>query len=244
MISAAFPLGYETVSWLARSDSHFTRFADTLGARLLGRDPGTVAAHGVWVMPSDTTTTHPSSALLDVVMVEEDASVSAEIIFEIRRLSGLTWDELATVFGVSRRSLHHWANGKPISAANEDRVQRVLATLQEIDRGEAHRNRALLMAPSPEGGLVIDLLRRGDFEAVERLVQAGPGRSLPGGRLPPKLLRHVGHRRQRSSSVLATMTLRSTLRAVHACRDSPPAAPVESGMMAWTTMTSSASTIF
>ena len=141
-----------------------------------------MAAHGVWVMPHDATTTHPSSVLLGVVPLEEGGSVGVEI-FEIRRLSGLTWDELATVFSVSRRSLHHWANGKPISAANEDRVRRVLATLQRIDRGEMQKNRALLMAPCPDGGLVIDLLRRADFDTVERLVQAGPGRLSPAGRL-------------------------------------------------------------
>jgi hypothetical protein len=176
MISTVLPFGRET-------DTQFARLAGPLVGRLLGQDPGTVAAHGVWVMPDDATTTHPTSVLPGVAPLEEEGtSVGAEI-FEIRRLSGLTWDELATVFGVSRRSLHHWANGKPISAANEDRVRRVLATLQRVDHGEAHRNRTLLMASCPDGGLVIDLLRRGDFETVEHLIQAGPGRAVLGSRL-------------------------------------------------------------
>lgn len=181
MISTVFSPGHETVGWGRGGDPRFARFEGALVCGLLGQDPGTVVAHGVWVMPHDATTTHPLSAL-GVAPLDESTSVGAEI-FKIRHLSGLTWDELATVFGVSRRSLHHWANGKPINAANEDRVRRVLATLQRIDRGEAQRNRALLMTPCPDGGLVIDLLRRADFETVERLVQAGPGRLSPAGRL-------------------------------------------------------------
>jgi transcriptional regulator with XRE-family HTH domain len=182
MTSTVLPDGHETISLRTGSDSRFARFTGLLVCRLLGQDPGTVVAHGVWVMPHDVTTTHPSSILPYIAPLEKGASVGDEI-FEIRRLSGLTWDELATVLGVSRRSLHHWANGKPISAANEDHVRRVLAALQRIDRGEAHRNRALLMTPCPDGGLAIDLLQRGDFEDLEHLIQSGPGRILPGSRL-------------------------------------------------------------
>jgi transcriptional regulator with XRE-family HTH domain len=182
MISTVFPFGRETVGWETGLDSRFARFEGALVCGLLGQDPGTVAAHGVWVMSYDATTTHPLSVLRGVAPLEESTSVGPEI-FEIRRLSGLTWNDLASVFGVSRRSLHHWANGKPINAEHEDRVRRVLATLQWIDRGEAQRNRALLMTSCPDGGLVIDLLRQADFEAVERLVQAGPGRLSPASRL-------------------------------------------------------------
>ena len=36
------------------------------------------------------------------------------MIFELRRLTGFTWDELALLLSVTRRSLHLWANGGPI----------------------------------------------------------------------------------------------------------------------------------
>ena len=36
-------------------------------------------------------------------------------IFELRRLTGFTWDELALLLSVTRRSLHLWANGGPIN---------------------------------------------------------------------------------------------------------------------------------
>ena len=37
---------------------------------------------------------------------------------ELRRLSGLTWDQLARLFNVSRRSLHFWASGGEPSIKN------------------------------------------------------------------------------------------------------------------------------
>ena len=39
---------------------------------------------------------------------------------ELRRLSGLTWEQLAKLFNVSRRSLHFWASGQPLSRFNEE----------------------------------------------------------------------------------------------------------------------------
>ena len=40
---------------------------------------------------------------------------SGAAIGELRRLSGLTWDQLARLFNLSRRSLHFWASGKPMA---------------------------------------------------------------------------------------------------------------------------------
>ena len=37
-------------------------------------------------------------------------------IMELRRLSGLTTDQLARIFNVDRRSLHFWASGKRLNA--------------------------------------------------------------------------------------------------------------------------------
>jgi hypothetical protein len=95
-------------------------------------------------------------------------------IFELRRLSGFTWDELADLLSVTRRSLHLWANGGPINTSNEKRVRDVLVTMRKLDRGTAHENRSLLIAPQPGGGVFSDLLRGQRFE--EALARAGHGR--------------------------------------------------------------------
>ena len=36
-------------------------------------------------------------------------------LFHVRRLSGLSWEQIAGILGVERRSVHNWAAGKPIA---------------------------------------------------------------------------------------------------------------------------------
>src|SRR6185503_7037508 len=44
---------------------------------------------------------------------EQKAPVGPAIM-EIRRLSGMTWEQLANLFEVSRRTVHFWASGKAL----------------------------------------------------------------------------------------------------------------------------------
>jgi transcriptional regulator with XRE-family HTH domain len=102
---------------------------------------------------------------------------AASALLELRRLSGLTWEQLARLFGVDRRSLHFWANGKPLNPGNEERLHRLLATIRKLDRGRASDNRALLLE-SREGGVIpFDLLTAGRYEEVLTLVGKGTGHS-------------------------------------------------------------------
>lgn len=100
---------------------------------------------------------------------------------ELRRLSGLTWDQLARVFSVSRRALHFWASGKPMTPSNEEHLQRVLAVVRRIDRGSASANRAALLGGREDGILPFDLLVAKDYERVSSLLGEGGARrvSLP-----------------------------------------------------------------
>ena len=52
--------------------------------------------------------------------VVPSAQPAGAAIGELRRLSGLTWDQLARIFSVSRRSLHFWASGKPMTPATRN----------------------------------------------------------------------------------------------------------------------------
>ena len=94
---------------------------------------------------------------------------------ELRRLSGLTWEQLARVFVVSRRSLHLWASGRPIRPANEERLHRLLALLKQADRGNAPENRAMLLHDT-DGVIPIDLLTEERYTEFIQLVGQGPGR--------------------------------------------------------------------
>lgn len=96
-------------------------------------------------------------------------SEAVSAIAELRRLSGLTWEQLAELLQVSRRALHFWASGKPMNAANEARLQGVLAVIREMDRGNARENRSLLLAVK-DGQSALSLLASGGYDAArERL---------------------------------------------------------------------------
>jgi DNA-binding transcriptional regulator YiaG len=87
-------------------------------------------------------------------------------ILEIRRRSGLTWDELSDLFEVSRRSVHHWASGKVVSAKNDSHVWRVLAVIRLLDKGEAKKTRALLLASQDGKPSAFELLQSGRYEEI------------------------------------------------------------------------------
>jgi hypothetical protein len=98
---------------------------------------------------------------------------SQVIINELKKISGLTWEQLAKIFNVSRRSLHFWASGKPISPFNEEHLRRLFATIRYINRGSADINRSALL--EPRHGLMspLELLLTGKYEEVKRLLGAG-----------------------------------------------------------------------
>ena len=102
---------------------------------------------------------------------------------ELRRLSGLTWEQLAQVFNVSRRSLHFWASGKAMSLANGEHLQRVLAVVRRIDRGSASATRTALLGGCEDGNRPFDLLVAGHHERVLSLL--GPGVARPAAPMKP-----------------------------------------------------------
>ncbi len=92
---------------------------------------------------------------------------------ELRKLSGLTWEQIATLFNVQRRSVHFWASGKALSSANEDKLNRTLDAVEYISRGSASRNRSLLMGIADDGKSYLDLLAAGESDRVKYLLGAG-----------------------------------------------------------------------
>ena len=108
--------------------------------------------------------------------------VAGASIGELRRLSGLTWDQLARLFNVSRRSLHFWASGKPMAPSNEEHLQRLLRVVRAVDRGSASVNRTALLGACEGGALPFDLLAAGEYDRVLALL--GRGESQPAR--PPK----------------------------------------------------------
>lgn len=97
--------------------------------------------------------------------VEEVHTGSAEIM-ELRRLSGMTWGQLAQLFGVTPRTLHFWASGKRLTASNEEKLHRVVAMIRQIDRGSARENRDALFMAQSDGIRPIELIQMGKYGDV------------------------------------------------------------------------------
>jgi transcriptional regulator with XRE-family HTH domain len=98
-----------------------------------------------------------------------------QAIAEIRRLTGLTWEQLGEILGVSRRSVHFWASGKSLSAANEQRLLRVLDIFRSADRGDATSTRAALLRVTG-GKTPFQLLVEQKFDEAISLLGTGAGR--------------------------------------------------------------------
>lgn len=98
-------------------------------------------------------------------------------IVEARRISGLTWEQLARLFSVSRRSVHFWASGKAMASEKEERLQRVIGVMRRVDSGSARANRAALLSVNEDGYSALDLLTQGRYELATRLLETE--QSLP-----------------------------------------------------------------
>lgn len=131
-------------------------------------------------LTSDSTSAKPRMMAPTLEEAQGGTEASGGKIAEARRLSGLTWEQLADAMGVTRRTLHLWANGRPIGAANEERLARLLGALRVVDRGTARANRLAIMSPlDRDGRLPFDLLSQEKFSDFVSVL--GRGRTRPDG---------------------------------------------------------------
>jgi hypothetical protein len=114
---------------------------------------GTVAA----VTPADAAAYHvgiTQTSTRSGRLMEENtggADQVASALLRLREVSGLTWGETAAALGVSRRAIHHWAAGARLSARHAERLRSLAELIARNDVGDAHRTRALLVAPDDQG---------------------------------------------------------------------------------------------
>lgn len=134
----------------------------------IGTSSGPVPASISLVQPLRIEQTNAGASLPD--------EGSGAAIAELRRVSGFTWDQLSRLFGVTRRSLHFWASGKAMTVENQERLQHLLATVRQIDRGSATANRAVLMAARHDGTVPFDLLAEGQYKRVVSVLGQGSAR--------------------------------------------------------------------
>jgi transcriptional regulator with XRE-family HTH domain len=87
----------------------------------------------------------------------------------LRMMTGLTWEQLASVFGVSRQAVHVWMSGAPLHSTNEAHLRALFHVITKIDRGTARANRTLLES-SIEGQSVLEMLTAKEYDRILELV--------------------------------------------------------------------------
>ena len=107
-----------------------------------------------------------------------DAETTRQAVSELRRISGLTWEQLGELFDVSRRSVHFWASGKPLNASNEQRLMQMLDVVRAADRGDARSTRAALFEVQ-DGTTAFALLTAERFEEARGVLGTGTARVKP-----------------------------------------------------------------
>ena len=148
-----------TLEYILHLDDHFENRFQTVTTPLLGW--ATLNTYEV-PRPVEWTTAGPPGQIRFA-----PAESTAEAILEIRRRSGLTWEEMGDLFDVSRRSIHHWASGKPVSTRRERALRQALAAIRRLDRGDQAGTRARLLAVDHSTGLsALDMMREGRFDEI------------------------------------------------------------------------------
>lgn len=145
----------------------------------------TRTAAGVVVRSEDQ---ESSSIPMDLVPPAAKFRSDREEIAWIKEHSGLTWDQLGKVFGVSRRAVHMWANGGRLNETNARHLHEFSAVIRKFElespgsTAEMIRSRCLQI--ESDGYNIIDQFRRDRSGGPSWGAPFGPERLIDAVREP------------------------------------------------------------
>lgn len=129
-----------------------------------------------------------SSALYAQAYPSGSVATPTSQIRELHRRSGLTWEQIAQIFGADRRTVHLWASGRPMRATQAEKLSRIMGVLTKFDRGSPTLTRDFLLTASFGGKLLIDLMQEGQFrEIASAAFSEAPVNRWTRMRRPPRL---------------------------------------------------------
>lgn len=91
--------------------------------------------------------------------ISSNILTTAQTVRHLHDTSGLTWEQLSKLLGVSRRALHLWASGGTMSAGHEAILRRIVAIIDKLPATNQTQRRAAILAPRGNGRSLYDLLR-------------------------------------------------------------------------------------
>jgi DNA-binding transcriptional regulator YiaG len=93
------------------------------------------------------------------VLPASEPGSTAKAVRKAHEDSGLTWEQLARTFGVSRRSLHLWANGGRMNAGNVEILMNFVDLVNHMNAATPSERRTALLAINKDGRSVLDSFR-------------------------------------------------------------------------------------
>jgi DNA-binding transcriptional regulator YiaG len=108
---------------------------------------------------SDQATIGETARVSIAQVLPADAEMPGSLIKKLRSESGLTWDQLAKLFGVSRRSMHLWAGGGRMNSANVEQLSRLWGLIIALPGETPEARRAALLTPHGKSMSLFDELR-------------------------------------------------------------------------------------
>lgn len=131
----------------------------------------------------------PKSAPAATRVLGAESRGDREEVAWIKAHSGLTWDQMGKIFGVSRRAVHMWANGGRLNESNARRLRAFAAIIRGLesempDDRRPEVVRARLLQVERDGLSVVDRLRRGHSTGPTWGAPFGPERLVNATREP------------------------------------------------------------
>ena len=135
-----------------------------------------------------------------IEMYPSGVATTASRIRELHRRSGLTWEQLAALFRADRRTIHLWASGRPMRAAQIDKLSKLTDAVVRFDRGNSTATRDFLLTARIASKPLIELMEEEKFgELAAILPLAAPLNRWNRMRRPPKLSRAAARARREFS---------------------------------------------
>lgn len=91
-----------------------------------------------------------------VVIGEPEIRSDREEVRWVKENSGLTWGQLARVFGVSQRAVHLWANGGRMNETNARVLREFASIVSDVARPSSDETRAALLTAGADGFSAVD----------------------------------------------------------------------------------------
>lgn len=85
-----------------------------------------------------------------------DQSAVPGMLQRLRRLSGLSWGEIARAVGVSRRTIHNWLAGARVAGVHLTRLLELSRLVDIVATGSVEATRTVLMQPNANGRSILD----------------------------------------------------------------------------------------